>query len=108
MLVKFQFIEPWLANYQVFSKVPVVVKMANVFAPKLVAISMGWIDKENMMSVIARATMNTSLEDIFLNNRRLFNNARKMFNLEKTDFYATFMRLLKGKNGTKVAFIVEH
>ena len=50
---------------------PVVVKIEKVFAPKLVAMSMGWIDKENMMSVMASAMMNTSEGEIFLSSRGL-------------------------------------
>ena len=40
--------------------------MLSESAPKLVAINIGWIERENIMSVIARAMINTSVAHSFL------------------------------------------
>ena len=48
------------------SSLPTGVKIYWGFAPKLVAISMGWMIRENMISARARAMMNTSMGPGFL------------------------------------------
>ena len=50
----------------VFPNLPIFVKIMWGLAPKLVAISMGWMMRENMMSARARAMMNTSMGPSFL------------------------------------------
>ena len=41
----------------------------NELAPKLVAMSMGWMESENMMSEMARAMMNTSVGPSFFRRK---------------------------------------
>ena len=43
--------------------------MVNELAPKLVAMSMGWMERENMMSEMARAMMNTSVGPSFFRRK---------------------------------------
>ena len=50
---------------------PDVVKIWYEFAPKLVAISIGWIARENIMSEMARAIINTSVGTILLRLRKM-------------------------------------
>ena len=46
-----------------------VVNIVNELAPKLVAMSMGWMESENMMSEMARAMMNTSVGPSFFRRK---------------------------------------
>ena len=48
---------------------PVVVNIVKELDPKLVAMSIGWIESENMMSEMARAMMNTSVGPSFFRRK---------------------------------------
>ena len=76
-----------------FSSLPTGVKIIWGFAPKLVAISMGWMIRENMMSARAKAIMNTSMGLSFLlRNMRTKMTSRLRMQLTATTrqlFFAT-------------------
>ena len=70
-----------------FHYLPTFVKIMWGLAPKLVAISMGWMVRENMMSARARAMMKTSIGPIFLlRSFRTKMTSRLRMQLTKTAF----------------------
>ena len=78
-------------------------KIIREFAPKLVAISMGWMIRENMMSARARAMMNTSMEPSFLlRNMRTKMTSRLRMQLTTTT-RQVFIALLAAKLTLKEA-----
>ena len=54
------------------------VKTLKEFAPKLVAMSIGWIASENIMSETARAMMKTSVDSSFFRLRVMTTMTRRL------------------------------
>ena len=57
---------------------PEVVKTVKEFAPKLVAMSIGWMARVNMMSDTARAMMKTSADSSFFRRRVMTTMTRRL------------------------------
>ena len=57
---------------------PEVVKTLKELAPKLVAMSIGWIARENIISETARAMMKTSVDSIFFLLRAMTRITRRL------------------------------
>ena len=54
------------------------VKTLKEFAPKLVAMSIGWMERENIMSETARAMMKTSVDSSFFRLRAMTRMTRRL------------------------------
>ena len=64
------------------------------FAPKLVAMSIGWIESENIMSEIARAMIKTSVDSSFFRLRVITRMTRRLNRkLTNTATYFAFYQL---------------